>query len=465
MPNMNPKKTQVSEQESNIRNKNFNEVILGYTLEEAMNEANRCLNCKSKPCVSGCPVNINIPKFIGYIKEGNIEEAYKTIISSNLLPSICGRVCPQETQCEAKCVRGIKSEPVAIGLLERFVADWYMENKKDNDSYTDIEKNNYKVAIVGSGPSGLVCAGQLAKKGYDVTIFEALHAPGGVLSYGIPEFRLPKYIVDSEINNLRNSGVKIKTNVVIGKTLTIDDLFNKGYKAIYIGIGAGLPKFMGIRGENLIGVYSSNEFLTRINLMKAYKENYDTPIIVPKNVAVIGGGNVAIDASRCAKRLGAQNVYIIYRRSENEMPARIEEVRHAKEEGIKLKVLTNPIEIIGNEHGVVKGIKCVKMSLGEPDETGRRRPIAEPNSEHIIDVDTVIIAIGNAPNKLIYEDLNTIETDDKGCIIVDDNLKTTQNGVYAGGDIVTGAATVILAMSAGKKAAVSIDNYIKSVFA
>lgn len=465
MPNMNPKKTQVSEQESNVRNKNFNEVILGYTLEEAMKEANRCLNCKSKPCISGCPVNVNIPQFIGYIKEGNIEEAYKTIISSNLLPSICGRVCPQETQCESQCVRGIKSEPVAIGLLERFVADWYVENKKENDSYTDIEKNNYKVAIVGSGPSGLVCAGQLAKKGYNVTIFEALHSPGGVLSYGIPEFRLPKYIVDSEIDSLRNLGVKIETNVVIGKTLAIEDLFNADYKAIYIGTGAGLPKFMGIQGENLIGVYSSNEFLTRINLMKAYKENYDTPIITPRNVAVIGGGNVAIDASRCAKRLGAQNVYIIYRRSENEMPARVEEVRHAKEEGIKLKVLTNPIEIIGNEYGIVKGIKCVKMSLGELDETGRRRPIAEPNSEHIIDVDMIIIAIGNAPNKLIYEDLNTIETDSKGCIIVNDNLKTTQNGVYAGGDIVTGAATVILAMSAGKKAAVSIDNYIRSTYA
>lgn len=460
MPNMIPKKTEMPTQEPNIRNKNFDEVALGYTDEMAKNEADRCLNCKHKPCVSGCPVNVAIPEFIKLISEGNIEEAYNKIKDTNYLPDICGRVCPQETQCEQRCVRGIKGEPVGIGRLERYVADWYMKNCKD-DTYIP-QRNGHKVAIIGSGPSGLTCAADLAKLGYEVTIFEALHLAGGVLMYGIPEFRLPKDIVQSSISQLKKLGVKIETNMVVGKILSIDELFNMGFEAVYISTGAGLPNFMNIPGESLVGVYSANEFLTRINLMKAYRDDYDTPIKSFKNVAVIGGGNVAMDAARCAKRLNAENVYIIYRRSEDEMPARNEEIHHAKEEGIDFKLLNNPVKIIGDEDGVVNKIECVKMELGEPDESGRRRPVPIKDSNFTLDVDCVIIAIGNSPNPLINSTTKDIQANKRGCIIVDDELKTTKTGVYAGGDAVTGAATVILAMGAGKKAAKSIDKYIKS---
>ena len=457
MPNMEMKKTNIPEQDPNIRNKNFDEVSLGYLDDMALNEANRCLNCKTRPCVSGCPVGVRIPEFISAIKEGDIEKAYDIIKSTNSLPAVCGRVCPQETQCEAKCVRGIKGEPVAIGRLERYVADYAMKNI--NKPVEAAKPNGHKVAVLGAGPSGLTCAGDLAKKGYDVTIFEALHSAGGVLMYGIPEFRLPKEIVKKEIQNLKELGVKIETNMVIGKILSIDELFENGYEAVYISTGAGLPRFMNIEGEGLPGVYSANEFLTRVNLMKAYLDDYDTPISKCKNVAVVGGGNVAMDAARSAKRLGAENVYIIYRRSQEEMPARKEEIHHAKEEGIIFKFLNNPVRIIEKE-GKVSAIECVEMELGEADESGRRRPIEKEGSNFNIEVDSVIVAIGNTSNPLIKSTTKELETNKRGCIIVDDYLKTTKEGVYAGGDIVTGAATVILAMGAGKKAAESIDKYI-----
>ena len=462
MPNMEPNKTKMPVQEANIRNKNFDEVALGYTFEQAVNEAKRCLNCKNKPCQSACPVAINIPAFIERVANEDIEGAYDIISQSSSLPAVCGRVCPQENQCEGQCVRGIKNEPVGIGRLERFVADYHRKNCTKNPKVT--EKNGHKVAIIGSGPSGLTAAGDLAKMGYDVTIFEALHLAGGVLVYGIPEFRLPKNIVESEIDNLRKLGVDIETNVVIGKTITIDELFESGYEAVYIGTGAGLPRFMNIPGESLKGVYSANEFLTRINLMKSYKEDSKTPIKRGKNVAVVGGGNVAMDAARCAKRLGAENVYIVYRRSEKELPARFEEVEHAKEEGITFKTLTNPIEILGDENGNVVGIICTEMELGEPDESGRRSPVVKENSDFKIDVDTVIMAIGTSPNPLISSTTKGLEINKRGCIVTKSEYgETSRDGVFAGGDTVTGAATVILAMGAGKNAAKAIDEYIKKV--
>ena len=448
-------------QEAEVRNKNFKEVALGYTPETAIKEAKRCLNCKHKPCVSGCPVGIDIPAFIERVAEGDFFGAYEIIAKSSSLPAVCGRVCPQETQCEKKCVRGIKGEAVAIGRLERFVADYYNENvSKTPEKPTP---NGHKVAVVGSGPSGLSCAGDLAKRGYDVTIFEALHIAGGVLVYGIPEFRLPKKIVQKEIDTLKALGVKIETNVVIGKTLSIDELEKSGFEAIFIGSGAGLPRFMGIPGENYKGVYSANEFLTRINLMKAYENDANTPVMKAKNVAVVGGGNVAMDAARCAKRLGADNVYIVYRRSEDELPARAEEVEHAKEEGIVFKLLTNPVEIIANDERFVSGIKCVEMELGEPDASGRRRPVVKEGSEFLIDTDAVIMSIGTSPNPLIKSTTEGLKTHDWGGIIVDEaTCATSRKGVYAGGDAVTGAATVILAMGAGKTAAAAIDEYLKN---
>lgn len=450
------KRTEMPTLSPDVRNKSFEEVALGYTEEQALSEANRCLNCKTKPCVKGCPVNIDIPKFIDNIKQNEFKEAYKVISEASSLPAICGRVCPQENQCEKFCVRGIKGESVAIGRLERFVADNF-----SYDLDVKIEKNNKKVAIVGSGPAGLACAGELANKGYEVTIFEALHIAGGVLIYGIPEFRLPKDIVNKEIQKLRKLGVKIETNVVIGKTLTFEDLRNEGYKAIFIGSGAGLPKFMNIPGTNLKGVYSANEYLTRINLMKAYKQESETPVLKAKNVAVVGGGNVAMDAARCAKRLGAENVYIVYRRSMAELPARKEEVEHAIEEGIEFKLLCNPVEIIANENKFVKSIKCIKMELGEPDSSGRRSPIEIPNSEFIIDVEAVIMALGTSPNPIIKASAPELETVKWGGIVVnEETCQTSVEGIYAGGDVVTGAATVILAMGAGKKAAKAIDDYL-----
>lgn len=461
MPNMSKYKVKMPQQHPDVRNKNFKEVALGYTKEQAIEEATRCLDCKNPKCVEGCPVNVPIPQFINAIKEEDFEKAYKIITSQNSLPAICGRVCPQESQCEGNCVRGIKGEPVAIGRLERFVADQCMDipHEKISDKTMD-----YKVAIVGSGPAGLTCAGELAKLGYDVTIFEALHKPGGVLVYGIPEFRLPKDLVAKEIKKIEDLGVKIVKNVIVGKSITIDELFEEGYKAIFIGSGAGLPKFMNIPGENLNGVYSANEFLTRSNLMKAYDpENSPTPIYVGESVAVVGGGNVAMDAARTAKRLGAKNVYIVYRRSEEEMPARREEIEHAKEEGIEFKLLTNPTRILG-EDGWVKAIECIEMELGEPDASGRRRPVEIEGSEFILDVDTVIIAIGQSPNPLIKETTEGLDTHSWGGIIVDENtMQTSKEGVYAGGDAVTGAATVILAMGAGKKAAHAIDDYLKNL--
>ncbi|HIS68283.1 MAG TPA: NADPH-dependent glutamate synthase [Candidatus Gallacutalibacter stercoravium] len=461
MPNMNPQKTPMPEQDPGVRSRNFDEVALGYTAEMAREEASRCLNCKNKPCVSGCPVNVAIPDFIKHINDGDLDAAYAAIKATNSLPAVCGRVCPQETQCESKCVRGIKGEPVGIGRLERFVADWYMNNRQPKEEKP--VSNGHKVAVLGAGPSGLTCAGDLAKLGYEVTVFEALHTAGGVLMYGIPEFRLPKQIVQQEVDQLRALGVTIDTNMVIGKVLSVDDLFDMGYEALYIGTGAGLPNFMGIPGESLIGVYSANEFLTRINLMKAYREDYDTPIEKPKKVAVVGGGNVAMDAARSALRLGAEHVYIIYRRSEEEMPARREEIHHAKEEGVDFRLLNNPVAIHGDDDGRVKQIECVEMELGEPDASGRRRPVVKEGSNFLLDVDCVIIAIGNSPNPLIRTTTHGIEANRKGCIIVDnDTLQTTREGVYAGGDAVTGAATVILAMGAGKEAARSIDQYIQN---
>mgnify|MGYP003797233677 FL=1 len=453
-------KNEMPVQPADIRNKNFSEVALGYTKEQAIDEARRCLNCKNKPCVEGCPVNVDIPGFITEVANGDFEAAYRVINKTNSLPAICGRVCPQEKQCEAKCIRGKKGEPVGIGRLERFVADWYISHSKAEPELPG--SNGHKVAIVGSGPSGLTCAGDLAKLGYEVTVFEAFHLAGGVLVYGIPEFRLPKQIVQKEIDGLKKLNVKIETNMVIGKILSIDELMkDHGFEAVFIGSGAGLPMFMNIPGENLKGVYSANEFLTRINLMKAYKPVSDTPIHCGSKVAVVGGGNVAMDAARCAKRLGA-DVTIVYRRSEAELPARLEEVEHAKEEGINFNLLTNPIEIIGTEDGWVKEIVCQKMRLSEPDASGRARPIPIEGSEHTISVDNVIMSIGTTPNPLIKSTTEGLATEKWGGIITDEGGLTSREGVYAGGDAVTGAATVILAMEAGKKAAKSIDIYLKS---
>ncbi len=461
MPNMSPKKAPMPSQDPNVRNKNFLEVATGYTEEVAIEEAQRCLNCKNKPCVKGCPVHIAIPDFIKEVANGNFAGAYDVISQSSSLPAVCGRVCPQETQCEAKCVRGIKTEPVGIGRLERFVADWH--NAQKDATVKKPEPNGHKVAIIGSGPAGLTCAGDLAKKGYDVTVFEALHLAGGVLVYGIPEFRLPKSIVQKEVDTLKQLGVKVETNMVIGRVLSIDELMdNYGFESVFIGSGAGLPRFMNIPGENLCGVYSANEFLTRTNLMKSYKDDSATPIMHAKKVAVVGGGNVAMDAARCAKRLGADEVYIVYRRSEEELPARKEEVEHAKEEGIVFKLLNNPVEILGNEDEFVTGMKCIKMELGEPDASGRRRPVEIPGSEFVIDVDAVVIAIGTSPNPLIKATTKGLDTQKWGGIIADENGLTSREGVYAGGDAVTGAATVILAMGAGKTAAAAIDEYIQN---
>ena len=461
MANMSLKKNEMPVQAPDVRNHNFQEVALGYTEEQAIDEANRCLNCKNKPCVAKCPVAIDIPAFIAKIRERDLEGAYQIISKSSSLPAVCGRVCPQETQCESKCVRGIKGEPVAIGRLERFVADYH--NAHYADKPTRPAPNGHKVAVVGAGPSGLTCAGDLAKMGYSVTIFEALHLAGGVLVYGIPEFRLPKDIVQKEVDTLKELGVTVNTNMVVGRTITVDELFADGFEAVFIGSGAGLPRFMNIPGENLKGVYSANEFLTRVNLMKAYQEGSSTPIEKAKKVAVVGGGNVAMDAARCAKRLGADDVYIVYRRSEAEMPARLEEVEHAKEEGIEFRVLTNPTEIVGDEHKFVKGMKCVEMELGEPDASGRRRPVVIEGSDFNLDVDCVVMAIGTSPNPLIRNTTPGLETQKWGGLIVEEESGlTSREGVYAGGDAVTGAATVILAMGAGKTAAKSIDEYIRS---
>ena len=455
------KRVAVTEQDPVERAKNFKEVCLGYDNERAVKEASRCLHCKNPKCVEGCPVSINIPEFISHIKENDIEGAAKEIAKYSSLPAVCGRVCPQESQCEGKCVLGIKGEPIAIGKLEKYAADWARENNVDV-SFKE-ESNNIKVAIIGSGPAGLTCAGDLAKKGYDVTIFEALHEPGGVLVYGIPEFRLPKEeVVKAEIDNIKKLGVKIETNVIVGRTITIDEILNdEGFKAVFIGSGAGLPKFMGIPGENANGVFSANEFLTRVNLMKAFKDDYDTPVKVGKKVAIVGGGNVAMDAARTALRLGAES-HIVYRRSESELPARQEEVHHAKEEGVVFDILTNPVEILSDENGWVKGIKCVKMELGEADDSGRRRPVPVEGSEFVMDVDTVIMSLGTSPNPLISSTTDGLETNKWKCLIADEETGlTTKEGVYAGGDAVTGAATVILAMGAGKKAAKAIDEYLQ----
>ena len=456
------KKTPVREQDAKVRATNFEEVCLGYNKEEAMEEASRCINCKNAQCIKGCPVSINIPGFIEKVKEGDVEAAYQVISESSALPAVCGRVCPQESQCEGKCIRGIKGEPISIGKLERFVADWATE--KGIKPQGAKEKNGKKVAVIGSGPAGLTCAGDLAKMGYDVTIFEALHEAGGVLVYGIPEFRLPKTkVVAKEIENVKSLGVKIETNVVIGKSVTIDELLHEeGFDAVFIGSGAGLPKFMGIPGEQANGVFSANEYLTRSNLMKAFDENSATPIMRGKKVAVVGGGNVAMDAARTALRLGGE-VHIVYRRSEEELPARVEEVHHAKEEGIIFDLLTNPVEILEDEKGWVKGIKWIKMELGEPDESGRRRPVEVPGSEFVIDVDTVIMSLGTSPNPLISSTTEGLEVNKWKCIVADEEFgKTTKEGVYAGGDAVTGAATVILAMGAGKAGAKGIDEYLKN---
>ena len=460
MPNMKLEKNPMPIQDPIERGHNFKEVALGYTEEIALDEAERCLNCRNPRCVEGCPVNIQIPEFITKIKEKDYEGAYNVISLSSSLPAVCGRVCPQETQCESKCVRGIKGEPVGIGRLERFVADYHLAHDHE---VVKPASNGHRVAVVGSGPSGLTCAGDLAKKGYEVTIFEALHTAGGVLVYGIPEFRLPKSIVQKEVDTLKALGVKVETNMVIGRVISIDELMDDmGFEAVFIGSGAGLPRFMKIPGENLCGVYSANEFLTRTNLMKSYKEDSATPIMHAKKVAIVGGGNVAMDAARCAKRLGAEEVYIVYRRSEEELPARREEVEHAKEEGIIFKLLNNPVEILGDENEFVTGMKCVEMELGEPDESGRRRPVVKPNSEFVLDVDAVVISIGTSPNPLIKATTKGLETQKWGGIITDEHGLTSREGVYAGGDAVTGAATVILAMGAGKTAAAAIDEYIKS---
>ena len=467
--NMSLTRNAMPTQDAEVRAHNFDEVALGYTEEMAIDEAMRCLNCKNMPCVNGCPVKIHIPEFINKIKEGDFEGAYQIISKSSSLPAVCGRVCPQEVQCESKCVRGIKGESVGIGRLERFVADWH--NTYCTEAPVRPESNGHKVAIVGSGPSGLTCAGDLAKKGYEVTVYEALHTAGGVLVYGIPEFRLPKKIVAKEVETLEKLGVKVETNVVIGKTLTIDELFEMGYEAVFVGSGAGLPNFMGIPGESYKGVYSANEFLTRSNLMKAYLDNPETPIMKGGNVAIVGGGNVAMDAARTALRLGAENVYIVYRRSMEELPARKEEVEHAEEEGIQFRLLCNPVEVVGYnnpedprdpKNGFVTGLKCVKMELGEPDAKGRRRPVVIPDSEFEIAVDTVVISIGTSPNPLIKSTTEGLDVNDHGGIIVNEDGLSSRTAVYAGGDVVTGAATVISAMGAGKTAAKAIDEYLSN---
>ena len=459
--NMDPKKHPMPSQDPLVRNKNFKEVALGYDEATAIEEAKRCIGCKHKPCVSGCPVAVDIPAFIALVAEGKFEEAYEVIQRTSSLPAVCGRVCPQETQCEGKCTRGIKGEPVGIGRLERFVADWHMAHSEA--APTCPMRNGHKVAVVGSGPAGLTCAGDLAKMGYDVTVFEALHTAGGVLVYGIPEFRLPKEIVRREVEGLKHIGVKIETNSVIGRVLTIDELKNEyGFEAVFLGPGAGLPKFMGIKGEGARGVFSANEYLTRTNLMKAYESDSETPIMHARKIAVVGGGNVAMDAARCAKRLGADTVYIVYRRSEAELPARREEVEHAKEEEIVFKLLTNPVEILTDADDNVVGLKCIQMTLGEPDASGRRRPVEVEGSEFVMDVDCVIMALGTSPNPLLKQTTVGLETQRRGEIVADENGKTSLEGVYAGGDAVTGAATVILAMGAGKTAAKAIDEYIRS---
>ena len=461
MANMSLTKVPMPEQDPNVRNKNFEEVALGYTPEMAIEEATRCLNCKNKPCVSGCPVQVKIPEFIALVAEGKFIEAAAKIKETSALPAVCGRVCPQESQCEAKCVRGIKGEPVAIGRLERFVADYARMN--DTSTPAKPESNGHKVAVVGAGPAGLTCAGDLARKGYEVTVFEVLHTAGGVLMYGIPEFRLPKAIVQKEIDSLKAMGVEFVLNFVVGRSETIDDLFEDGYEAIFVGSGAGLPSFIRVPGENYNGVYSANEYLTRINLMKAYKEDSTTPILRAKKVAVVGGGNVAMDAARCAKRMGAEEVYIVYRRGEAELPARKEEIHHAKEEGIIFKLLTAPLEIIGDpDTYLVKGMRCQQMELGEPDASGRRSPVPVEGSEFVIELDAVIAAIGTSPNPLIRSTTPGLDTNRKGCIVADDETGlTSKEGVFAGGDAVTGAATVILAMGAGKRAAAAMDKYIQ----
>ena len=458
--NMDPKRCPMPAQDPNVRNRNFDEVATGYTYEMAVNEARRCLNCPKKPCVSACPVQIDIPAFIACVASEDLEGAYRVLSASSALPAVCGRVCPQENQCEGKCVRGVKGESVAIGRLERFVADWHREHCDEQPNVP--QKNGHRVAVIGAGPSGLTAAGDLAKLGYQVTVYEALHLAGGVLVYGIPEFRLPKKIVQKEIDGLKAMGVQILTNMVIGKVLTIDELFEMGFEAVYIASGAGLPRFMGIPGESLKGVYSANEYLTRINLMKAYQPGSKTPIQKSRRVAVVGGGNVAMDAARSAKRLGAEEVYIVYRRGMQELPARREEVEHAQEEGIIFKTLTNPVEVLGDENGCVCGMRCVEMELGEPDASGRRRPVVKEGSEFTLDVDTMIMSIGTSPNPLIRSTTPGLETNRHGCIVTngEDGL-TSREGVYAGGDAVTGAATVILAMGAGKQAARAIDAYIR----
>ena len=462
MPNMSLEKVKIPEQEPDVRNKNFDEVSLGYTKEQAMEEATRCLNCRHQPCKQGCPVGVPIPEFISEVAKGNFEEAYAIITKENALPAICGRVCPQENQCEGKCVRAIKGESVGIGRLERFVADYHRDHGQKTN--IKIEKNGKKVAVVGSGPAGITCAGELAKRGYDVTVFEALHKTGGVLSYGIPEFRLPKALVQQEVDGVAQMGVDFQTNVVVGRSITIDELQEQGYEAIFVGSGAGLPRFQGIPGENLNGVYAANEFLTRVNLMKGYEfPNHPTPVKISDTVCVIGAGNVAMDAARTAKRLGAKEVYIVYRRGAEEVPARAEEVHHAKEEGIIFDLLTNPKEILVDENGHVHGMKVVKMELGEPDASGRRRPVEIPGSEYDMDVDTVIMSLGTSPNPLISSTTKGLEINKRRCIVAEEETgKTSKDGVYAGGDAVTGAATVILAMGAGKAGAKGIDEYLKN---
>ncbi len=457
--NQQTNKTPMPEQAPHVRATNFEEVAQGYTAQMAVSEAQRCLNCKTRPCVSGCPVNVQIPDFIAHIANGDFEGAYQVIRGTNALPAVCGRVCPQENQCESKCVRGIKGEPVAIGRLERFAADYHMQH--GTGDFTAVTRNGHRVAVVGGGPAGLTCAGDLNALGYTVTVFEAFHTAGGVLMYGIPEFRLPKTIVRREIDSLIAAGVEIRTNMVVGKIVDVDELFEQGYEAVFIGSGAGLPSFMGIPGEGLLGVMSANEFLTRINLMKGYRKEYDTPVPRAKRVAVVGGGNVAMDAARCAKRLGAEHVYIVYRRGEEEMPARLEEIHHAKEEGIEFLFLTAPVAVHGDEQGFVSSLECVTMELGEPDESGRRRPRAVEGSNHPLPVDLVIAAIGNTPNPLIRTTTKGLEVTRRGGLVVnEETMQTTREGVYAGGDAVTGAATVILAMGAGKKAAAAIHQYL-----
>ena len=463
MANMSMTKNPIPEQEPLVRNKNFDEVALGYTEEIAIDEAKRCLNCRQHPCVNGCPVNVRIPEFIAKVAEGDFLGAYEIITSTNALPALSGRVCPQESQCESKCVRGIKGESVGIGRLERFVADWHAAHADPNAKVEKPVSNGHRVAVVGSGPAGLTCAGDLARMGYEVTVYELFHKAGGVLVYGIPEFRLPKAIVAREVAALEEMGVKIVTDAVIGRAISIDELLTEeGFEAVFLGSGAGLPRFLGIPGENLLGVYSANEFLTRINLMKAYREDYDTPIKHHKCVAVVGAGNVAMDAARCAKRLGAEHVYIVYRRGMEEVPARKEEVHHAMEEEVEFKLLTNPVRVIGDEKGYVTGIECIKMELGEPDEKGRRRPMPVEGSNFVLEVDCMIDALGTSPNPLLRMTTPGLEADKHGCLIADEKGKTTHEGVFAGGDAVTGAATVILAMGAGKTAATAIDEYIKN---